>query len=156
MTKFAHYKQKHDINGETLREFVFGDLEGEPSVWVAPATDVNPEFLNERVRIAIERAESAPGTPRGKRTPAITSDGIEADREADRVLLSRTCAKKWGTPPVDQDGQPVEFNEANCYEFFKELPIWIFDPLRGFASNIYNFAPSTHVTEASAEAMGNS
>jgi hypothetical protein len=145
---------------ETLREYVFGDLPGSPSVWMAPAVDSNKDFLNERMRLNIEASEriakEARGTKAGPMTPEQMAASIETDREVDRKLLSRACAKKWGTVPKDIHGNSPEFNEANCYAFFSAVPAWMFDPLRNFAANIYNFVDTAVVTDADAAALGNS
>lgn len=154
MVDFSNLKPLH-VTAETLAEYTFDDIPGEPSIWMAPATDANALFQSERLRVSIERAEAAEKAPRGKRKIVLTVEEIEADRELDRVLLSKCCAKKWGTPPQDVNGTEPEFNEANCYDFFKALPNFLFDPLRGFAANPYNFIDRQALTDAQARKVGN-
>lgn len=163
MVDFSQLR-KLDITGSTVVEYRFPDIPGEPSIMVAPATDANEVFLNERIRFNAERAAKQAKMPPRKdvigtesTNPQVTIDQIEASREADRVLLSRCCGKAWGTPPVDVNGDTPEFNEANCYDFFKALPNWLFDPLRQFVQNIYNFVPRvTSLDPDDADAVGNS
>jgi hypothetical protein len=159
MTDFSNLKAL-DVDGETLREYVFPYIPGEPSVFVAPATDVNKAFLNERLRLSIERSAAAEKQPRGKGSAPPTPDSMAKEldeaREVDRVLLARTCAKRWGVAPTDAAGKQPEFSEANCLAFFKALPDWMFDPLRNFCGNIYNFVTLPGTTEEQAGALGES
>lgn len=156
MVDFSNLKPLH-ISEETLAEYVFDDIPGEPSIWMAPATDANPLYQAERLRVSIERAEAAEKAPRvaRKRKVVLTTDDIEADRELDRDLLSRCCAKKWGTAPQDAKGATPEFSAANCYDFFKAMPNYMFDPLRNFVANPFNFVARPGVTEEQARDLGN-
>lgn len=155
MADFSNLKPLH-ISEETLAEYTFDDIPGEPSIWLAPATDANQHYQAERLRVSIERAEAAEKAPRNrKRKVALTVEDIEADRELDRELLARCCAKKWGTPPKDVTGKEPEFSEANCYDFFKALPNYMFDPLRNFVANPFNFVDRTGITETQARELGN-
>ncbi|MEJ7831344.1 MAG: hypothetical protein WKF79_00380 [Nocardioides sp.] len=139
MVDFSHLA-KLDVNAASEAEFFFEDIPGEPSVWFKPMTDANPDYLNERVRLAVERAEhSNKETKAQRRKRVLSADQLEEDRELDRVLLARTCALRWGTAPKDAKGKEPPFNEQNCYDFFKALPSYMFDPCRGFVSNVYNF-----------------
>jgi len=155
MADFSNLKPLH-ISEETLAEYTFDDIPGEPSIWLAPATDANNHYQSERLRVSIERAEAAEKEPRNrKRKVSLTVDDIEADRELDRELLARCCAKKWGTPPKDVTGKEPEFSEANCYDFFKAMPNYMFDPLRNFVANPFNFVNRTGITEEQARDLGN-
>jgi hypothetical protein len=152
MIDFSHLK-RFDITSETLAEYVFNDIPGSPSVWLAPATDSNEVFMNERIRMALERAEKGKKRPRGGFDMSAAT--IEEDRETDRTLLAKCCARKWGTAPLDAKGKAPEFSTSNCYEFFKALPNWMFDPLRGWAANIYNFVDASPADGDGPEALGN-
>lgn len=149
----------NQITAETTKEYTFDLIPGRPSVILAPAHDSNPDFMEERLRRQIKMAEEIANAPRGTRstqqTPEDLKREIEEDREADRVLISKTCARAWGRAPKAVDGSEPEFSEANCYAFFKALPDYMFDPLRGFAANLYNFVPRPPVTDEEACALGN-
>ncbi len=163
MVDFSHLA-KLDVNEASEAEFVFEDIPGEPSIWFKPMTDANPDYLNERVRLAVERAEQANKETKGQRRKRILSaDQLEEDRELDRILMARTCAVRWGTAPKDVKGDTPEFNEQNCYDFLKAVPSYMFDPCRGFVSNVYNFVDRNALAGASGsagadggEALGNS
>lgn len=163
MADFSNLK-KLDVNEASEAEYVFEDIPGEPSIWFRPMTDANPAFLNERVRLAVERAEQANKETRGQRRKRVLSaDQLEEDRELDRVLMARTCAIRWGTAPKDVEGSEPEFSEQNCYDFLKALPNYMLDPCRGFVANVYNFVDRTALAGATGtenadggETLGNS
>lgn len=167
MADFSNLKAL-DVNDETLAEFVFDMIPGEPSVWLAPATDDNRLFFAARLKLSAERAEKLAeeskrrgGKSRAKSKVQITPDDFDEDRETDRGLLSQTCIKKWGTPPRDVNGDSPEFSVDNCYAFLAALPNYMLDRLRGFASQTYNFIPKVGddfkpLTDEAKDALGNS
>ena len=131
------------VTEETTKPYIFDMIPGRPSVILSPAHDSNPDFLDARLRRSVAQSEKLAQAPRGngddKLTPESLKRQIEDDREVDRDLIARTCARAWGNPPVAIDGSKPEFSADNCYAFFKALPDWIFDPFRNFAGNLYNF-----------------
>jgi hypothetical protein len=162
---FSNLK-KLDVDESTEAEYTFDDIvlgkakDGTdicPSIWFRPMTDSNAAYLNERVRVAVERAEQTnKETKAQRRKRVLSSDQLEEDRELDRILMARTCAIRWGTPMKDVDGNEPEFNEQNCYDFLKALPNYMFDPLRGFVTNIYNFVDRSALVADGGEQLGNS
>lgn len=131
------------VTAETTKEYFFDMIPGRPSIIMAPAHDSNPDFLDARLRRSIAQSEQLAQAPRGKgddkMTPESVKKQIEDDREVDRDLLSRACAKAWGRAPTAADGSKPEFSAANAYAFFKALPDWMFDPFRNYCGNLYNF-----------------
>jgi hypothetical protein len=139
MVDFSHLQKLH-VTEASEALFVFEDIPGEPSIWLAPMAESNTKYMNERVRVAVERADQVIQETKAERRRRMMSTAqLEEDRELDRVLMARTCALRWGTPPKDKDGKEPEFSEANCYDFFKALPPFMFDPCRNFVNNVYNF-----------------
>lgn len=156
MVDFSHLR-KLDVTEESEAEYVFDEIPGEPSIWFRPMTDANPKFLNERVRVAVARAEKDQKQSKAKRKEKIlSSERLEEDREIDRILLAKTCAIRWGTPPKDVDGNAPEFSEENCLAFLRALPNYMLDPCRGFVANVYNFVDRSALTTDQGEALGNS
>lgn len=164
MVDFSNLKQL-DVNEASEAEYVFEDIPGEPSIWFRPMTDANSAYLNERVRLAVERAEANSKETRGsRRKRMLSAEQLEDDRELDRILMARTCAIRWGTAPKDVKGKEPEFSEANCYDFLKALPSYMIDPCRGFVANVYNFidrsalagAKDTEGEADGGETLGNS
>lgn len=149
MVDFSNIKRQ-DITPETTREYEFDILEGEPSVIVAPAHDSNPAFLDERLRLASERAAKMAeerDEKKGKRktgalvvTPEMMKKQLEEDRDYDRRIMAAACIRSWGeTPPVDVDGNEVPFSPENALAFLEALPDYCLDPFRSFVANVYNF-----------------
>jgi hypothetical protein len=145
------------VTKETTAEYSFPFIPGEPSIVLAPATDANEAFLNERLRLQIESVEKAPEARKKSRkiTAEEMKESMAEEREMDRLLISRTCARSWGVAPRDVNGNQPEFTPDNCYDFLKALPDYMFDPLRNFAANIYNFVKRPTVSEEDAERLGN-
>ena len=140
------------VDDATHAEYVFHTIPGSPSIWCAPATDTNKAFENERLRLlaidmeaAKERKGPAPELP--------TAEENAAGREKDKVLLSKTCCKKWGTAPYDVNGGQPDFTEANCLDFLRALPPFLFDPFRLWCINPRNFVKDSAI-EALSKAAG--
>lgn len=156
MADFSHLAKLH-VTDASEAEYTFEEIWGEPSIWFRPMTDANPDFLNERVRIAVERAEAEQKqTKRTRREKLLSLDRLEEDREQDRILLAKTCALRWGNPPRDKDGEIVEFSPDNALDFLRALPSYMIDPLRGWASNPYSFVNREAAKPGWADALGNS
>jgi hypothetical protein len=167
MTDFSHLGVL-DVTSDTLVEYTFAMIPGEPSIWIAPATDDNALYLNERLRIAAERASKAVeeqkrrgGKTKGPVRVEVTAEDFEADRDVDRELLARCCCKRWGTAPRDVDGNFPEFDAETCLDFLRALPNWMLDPFRAFAGNTFNFIPKVGpdfqlITDETKDALGNS
>lgn len=126
---------------DTLREYIFDMIPGEPSIWCAPATDENKKYQNERLRIQIADAE-ATVKGKAKSSKLDVADMVRQQDKSiatDKALIARCCAKKWGKAPVATDGTQPEFSEANCLAFLKALPDYMFHPFNRYIGNIYNF-----------------
>jgi hypothetical protein len=155
MPDFSHL-EKLNVTEQSEAEYTFDEIWGEPSIWFHPMTDSNAEYLNERVRLAVERAEaSEKDTKKQRRAKVLSSDRLEEDRELDRVLMAKTCAIKWGTPPRDKDGKVVEFSKENVLDFLRAIPNYMLDPLRGWIANPYNFVDRLAAKPGWADELGN-
>lgn len=144
MADFSNIKKQALVAG-TTREYTFDSLVGEPSVILTAAHDENIEFLDERLRLATERARKMTEEPKRKSSPAgeITPDLIKRnmaeDRDYDRRILASTCIKSWGTAPIDVNGKAVKFSPDEALSFLEALPDYLLDPFRSYAQNIFNF-----------------
>lgn len=161
MVDFSNIK-KQDVTPETTREYTFDALQGEPSVVLRPAHDSNIHFLDERLRLATERAAKAKDEPRRKGpapevTPELIKKNIEEDRDYDRRILAKACIVGWGSsPPLDVNGKVPKFSEENALAFLDALPNYILDPFRGYASNIFNFVTKPPPIPGQGDALGES
>lgn len=154
MVDFSNYASKK-INEGTLAEYVFRDIEGEPSIWFAPATEANRPFFSHSLRERAARVERESRKASDDSDFSVKPEDIADQRQVDRVAFAKFCAKRWGTPPVDTGGNAVEFNEANALAFFEAIPEWIFDALRPWIANPRNFTPKA-ATVAQADRLGKS
>jgi hypothetical protein len=167
MADYSHLKRL-GASEQTEREYIFDDIvlgqtedgvDISPSIWFRPMTDANPAYMNERVRLAVEKAEKDSKQPaRSKaerRKELLAGDRIEEDRDMDRVLIARCCAVRWGTPMPDAAGAVHDLDEEEAYSFLCALPSHIIDPLRGWVQNIYNFVDRYALTEQRTETLGN-
>lgn len=165
MADFSHLG-KLDVKPQETKEYVFEDIvigkDGEgndicPSLNCLPMTDNNPAYLNERIRLAVERAEKAnKEKPADRRKRILSTDQLEEDRDADRILIARTCAKSWGVGMPDVAGKVHTLDEQTCLDFLRAMPTYMLDPFRGWLSNVYNFVDRTALSEAKADDLGNS
>lgn len=156
MADFSHLAKLH-VNEASEAEYTFDDIWGEPSIWMRPMNESNPDFLNERVRLAVERAEAEKNDSKTKRRERVlSSERLEEDRAQDIILMAKTCAVRWGTPPRDVNGEVVEFSAENALDFLRALPTYMVDPLRGWAANPYNFVNRKAAKPDWADALGNS
>lgn len=166
MSDYSHLRNL-DVTGESEAEYTFSDIivgkdesgaSISPSIWFRPMTEGNKAYLHERIRMATERAE-ATAKSKKKDKVAQLADRMAEDRDADRVMIAKTCAIRWGVAPRDKDGKEHEFSAEECLAFFQALPDYIFEPLRGWVQNPYNFVdPQAYETGGlmDASALGNS
>lgn len=168
MSDYTHLR-KLDVTGESEAEYVFGDIivgrnqDGtvvNPSIFFRPMVDANKAYLNERIRLASERANDTKAGSKKKDKVQQLADRLDEDRETDRVLIARTCALRWGTAPLDTKGKAHEFTPDECLSFLQALPNYMFEPLRAWVQNPYNFidadAYATGGGVVNADALGNS
>lgn len=154
MADFSHLAKLH-VTEASEAEYIFEDIWGEPSIWFRPATDANADFLNERVRLAVARAEAdQKESKRTRREKILSSERLEEDRRQDVILLAKTCALRWGTPPLDLNGKEVEFSPENALDFLNALPSYMIDPLRGWAQNPYSFVNRDAAKPGWADSLG--
>jgi hypothetical protein len=168
VSDYSHL-QKLDVTDANEAEYTFGDIivgrndDGSavyPSIFFRPMIESNKVFLHERIRMATERAEAV---TKSKKKDKVTqlADRMDDDRDTDRVLIARTCAVRWGTAPKDAKGKEHPFSAEECLAFLQALPNYIFEPLRSWVQNPYNFVDSEAYETGGgiivkADALGNS
>lgn len=152
------YLEKLEVTAESEAEYVFDGLWGDPSIFFRPMVEENTDFVNERMRLAVERAEADAKIPKkNRRKVMLSADRLADDRDQDCVLMAKTCALRWGTPPRDTDGNEVEFSAENVLAFLRAIPSRFLDPCRGWVANPFNFvdADAAKPAWADAEPLGN-
>jgi hypothetical protein len=120
-------------------DYTFYQIEGEPTLKVAPATEANKPYFNAILRRGRKNV-------RALNAGAITTGMIASNREEDRALYGTHIVKGW-TSVKDAEEKDAPFTPDNVRGFLAALPNWIFDDLRTFCGNAANFLEEG-ITEA--------
>jgi hypothetical protein len=131
MTEFSFEKLR--VDSSSRASYTLQDVTGEPVLELAPATNANEAYMNGMLRAA---GQTGRRVRRGKFDPALTGKL----RDIDRKLYPKYVLKGW-SGVVDAQGREAEFSEENAAAFLAALPDWIFDDVRGFASDPQSFLP---------------
>lgn len=155
------YIAQTKVTAETVEEFTFAMLPGEPSLICAPALLINEAWTRASSVAALKeiRAQKAQKVPTRKKVEEMvaerTYDDGEAARDKERVLIARHCIKGWGTPPPDgRTGKPVPFSEAAALGFLRALPDVTYEQFSKWLINEWNFVGEAAIPPGAAEAMG--
>lgn len=132
MPDFSNYSALQE-DGSEAREFIFQDIEGQPSLLSRPATSANKKYNSARLKSLNKRTKG------GRAKARISLATVESARREDAEMLSKFCVVGWGTAPVESTGEPVTFSAKNCEEFLLAIPDWMFDEYRGWVSDPINF-----------------
>ena len=73
-------------------------------------------------------------------------------RDQDRKLFSDHVVVGW-SGIVNSEGDEVEFNKEDCFDFLKALPLWLMDEIRNFAQEPENFLKGNEPSEAEVRAQ---
>jgi hypothetical protein len=144
MPKFSNLR-KLEVKAETTAEFTFYQIEGEPILIVAPATEANKPYFNKLLK-------SSRKNQRRLQSGNFTSAVIAENRDNDRALYPQFIVRGW-KKVVDDSGKQTPFSQENVKAFLGELPDWLFDDLRNFAGDPQSF---TEESVAAEDVAGNS
>ena len=121
--------KKYDIEGKTARYEM--PMLDDAVLIVRPATEVNKEYFNKVIKRSHRHLKKI------KRTGADPKM-LEDNRNVDRELYPLHVIADWHHV-TDEGGNLVPFSIEECQAFVAEMPDWLFDDLREFASDIENF-----------------
>jgi len=138
MGKFSKRTKQFNIVCRTvpveLPELQFPDQEGVPTLQVLSAGPANKAYFNEVLRIGGNELRR-----KGKKD--VTVAEINSDRLKNAKLFAKHVVTGW-SDLLDDEGEPVEFDEANCLELMLDLaenaPI-LFDRIRDVANDDEEF-----------------
>lgn len=122
--------KKYDLDGKTANYEM--PMLDDAVLVVRPATEVNKEYFNKIIKRSHRHLKKM------KRSAGIDPKAIQDNRDADRELYPQHIIIDWHDVR-DEDGVLVPFSQEECVKFVKEMPPWLFDDLRDFASDIGNF-----------------
>lgn len=128
---FSHLDQL-EIDPKKSRPIVLHALTDSPTLICLPATEANVSYTNARLK----RAARMNRITQGGRV--VTASMLDRTRDEDRVLYADFVIVGWSNVN-DTDGKPVEFNKDNVKEYLQHLPSFVFDEVRNFASDPFNF-----------------
>jgi len=142
--KFAHLAKFHLKAGATavfeVQEFDTPDgtlgSDGlpmrHPRITCLPATEENKPYWTKLVK----RASKNAGRGRGRDPQEL----LKENREEDLGLFPLFVVVGWDGV-FDTEGKAVPFSSKDALEYFKAWPNYVFDRLRGWASEQTNFLP---------------
>lgn len=139
MSDFSHLKSLDVASAETV-EYPMYQIEGEPVLEIAPATEANRPYFNAVLRRSRKNI-------RALQASNMSAGMIASNRAEDRELYAVHIVKGWSKAPVDAEGKEAPPTPDNIRAFISALPDWIFDDLRVFAGNPANFLEDG-ITEA--------
>lgn len=136
------------VSGQTTATYRLSQLEGEPTLTVAPATEANAAYFDALLRQskAALRAIQASG---------MSKAAVDQRRADAKRIFATTVVRGWAGV-LDARGALVPFSPEACAAFLNALPDWIFDQVRSFCSDPSNFVQPGEASPAEvAEAAGN-
>jgi hypothetical protein len=128
---FSHLARLQVSSDRTAR-YTVAELEGEPVLEIAPATEANKPYFNallKRVKGVAQRIKGG----------QMTATMLAENRAEDADLYPGLVVRGWPKAPLDASGKPVPWSQDACRAFLQALPGWIFDNLRKFASDPRSF-----------------
>ncbi len=133
-----------EVTADRTAEFILHQVEGAPTLVLAPATESNIPLFN----AALKHAGRT--TNRVKAGAKQNLGTIKQGRTQDRELYAKFVVKGWRRV-VDVNGDEVPFCRDSCLDFLTALPDYMFDDVREFAREPSNFVDELPDTEAVAE-----
>lgn len=123
--------EKLKVSADMTASFPLDMIEGEASLLLAPATEVNREYYN----ALLKKSRSKMSSISAKK---VNADTVKRNRNEDRELYGKYVLVGW-THVLDSEGNEVKFTKENGKQFLSSIPNWMFDQIRGFASDPQNF-----------------
>lgn len=123
------------LRADMTAELTLHDIENpdgtSPTLILSPATEVNKGYFNGLLRRSRKNM-------RNIQAQNFDTSMIQDNRGNDRVLYAKHIIKGW-KHVKDDKGKNVTFSEEQCMGFLQELPDWLFDNVRNFATIVRNF-----------------
>ncbi len=132
-----------EVTADKTAEYTLYQVEGEPTLIMAPATESNIQLFNAALKRAGRAANRVLAASK-------TLASIKEGRAQDRELYAWYVVKGW-RKVVDVNDDDVPFTRENCHDFLRALPDYIFDDVREYARTPANFVDELPDTEDVAE-----
>lgn len=124
-----------EVDATQTREYTLHALVGTPVLTLKPATEANVPFTNAKLRRATRLNRIS------QNGRLVTASILDMTRDEDRHLFAQHVITGW-RGVKDKSGNDVPFTKQNCEEYLKHLPKHIFDDVRAYAGDHYNFTGS--------------
>jgi hypothetical protein len=139
--------EKLKVKSSATALYTFHDIEGEPTLRVKPASEVNSPYMNQVLKKGKHMLRSL---RRGK----MSTQTLQENREQDYRLFPRYIVEDWPVAPVDANGEAVPFSVENCEAFLRAIPTHLFNDLRDFCGDIDNFIDEDELDSEAREDLG--
>ena len=141
MTDFSHLDKMH-VRGDksvpyTIFEIAYNGVH--PILYVKHAGETNKPYFNALLR---RNANNR----RIMQAGGIRPETLEESREDDRKVFPEYVITGW-KDVTDANGKPVSYSKSECKACLKALPNHMFDQLRLFAGDPFNFTGETNAEE---------
>ncbi len=144
---FSHLS-RYQPSADRTAEYRLTQIDGEPTLVLAPATADNRPYFNAVLRQSKDEV-------RRLQAAGVTAESLAERRRLSRELLAQHVLKGW-RDVRDRSGAEVAFSPENALGFLRALPDWLFDAVQAFASSPSNFlAPGEAAPSEVAAASGN-
>lgn len=130
MADFSHLRKLH-VGGAQTAEYELVELEGAPVLIGVFAGETNAPYYNALIKRSSRNH-------RRFKAGKLGSKELQENRDHDRELFPTHVLKDW-RGVVDSKGKGVKFSAANCAEFLKALPDYLFDDVRNFFATPQSF-----------------
>jgi len=105
-------------------------------LYLMPATQANKAFFNAQILTFKQD---------GSRKKVVNSGVLDETRDSDRRIYAKHVVKGWDG--VEDENGIALFTPEACLDFLNQLPDWLFDELRTFATEPSNFLATPIDTE---------
>jgi hypothetical protein len=130
---------KLEVVGDKTVDYILDQLESQPTLKMLPANQANKPYHSALLRKSGRRIKAL-------QKRKINEKILKENREEDKELYVKHIIKGW-SGIVDAQGKNVPFNEESVTEFLDGIPVWLFEEIREFASDIDNFIAEQIDTE---------
>lgn len=119
-----------EVKASKVADFTFYQIEGEPVLHLAPATEANKPYFNALLKVSRKNQSRI---MKGNFTAGV----IAENRDNDRVLYPKYIVKGWSR--MEKVCGDLPCTPDNVRAFLDQLPDWLFDDVRNFATDSQNF-----------------
>lgn len=131
--QFSHLNSL-DVNNDNTTDVVLYELEGAPTIYLAPALEANKPYYNDVLRNSMQKAAAL------RANKGITADMAKTNREEERERFKKHNIVAGWKGLLSADGKTeVKYSKEAAADFIDAIPDWLFDKLHMEASQPQSF-----------------